>query len=115
MDPGIVRRLLIIEVDAGSAVGFIADHEVEGRRASLLGVVHHADGMVGRKHQLYVPCRQGAHKAVCQLAPIGCGWDGHIVGIDVFIGATHPGIRAHGKSADPGPLVVGRPLAQGLG
>ena len=39
-------------------------------RSPLLGEVHNADGMVGRKHQLYVPCRQVTHKAVCQLPPV---------------------------------------------
>ena len=75
VDPGIVRRFLVLEVDPGGTVGFVAYHEIERRRAPLLGVVHHADGVVGRKHQLHVPGRQVAIQTVCQLPPVRCGRD----------------------------------------
>ena len=96
------------------AMRLITDNQIKREARRRLCLMHHVNGLVGRKNDGQSRAVLRRFKGLCQLVRIGGGRIGHFLNPHIFFITACLGIRTDGKTAQ-GNIRIRRPCPQGLG
>ena len=114
VDADKVAGVLTGQGDAGGAVGFIANDEIEIVEAYLLGVMHRLDGLVGGEDDVKALGTLAGFKACGDVLALGRNGNLKVIDSDVLglLGDLAIGAHREGTHVE---AALGGPFLQGLG